>query len=159
MRNNMKGQYLLGRCNDFNEASRRKQILIDEYGMTAKNIHIHPADMKRANIEDNAEDYGVEILGSFHGTPEFIQTRLQNKADEIQQVANQLILNTSSQSRMVLFKWCFNSKVNHLMRTMDPVSLARFLSVYGTAQRKIVSSLLKTDDINEEDFFLGENAS
>ena len=54
--------YLLGRCQSNQEAQRRKENLMEEFGLSDDMIRIHP---------DNGGDidtYGVTVLGSHLGT-------------------------------------------------------------------------------------------
>ena len=84
-----KGTYLLGRCGSYEQAREEKQNSIDQFGFEESLIHLHPSDVALAHGLDQNwsicnRKYGVKVLGTWVGTPEYIKSNLQNKVVEIQ---------------------------------------------------------------------------
>ena len=100
-----KGAYLLASTINFEEAVRRKEILIGK-GLNPEVIHIHPNSVNEcvALKEVCERTYGSKLLGSWLGTDLYIKTQLQKKCDELSVIATKLCELPDSQSRYLLFR-------------------------------------------------------
>ena len=77
-----KGTYLLGRCGSYEQAREKKQHLINRFGFEESLIHLHPSDVALApGLDQNwsicNHNYGAKVLGTWVGTPEYIQSWLR----------------------------------------------------------------------------------
>jgi hypothetical protein len=117
---NNKGKYLLGKTGSA-LADRRKEFLVDQFGISPSIIIAHPDDITSNDVVQDAI-YGANILGSFVGTDTYIKNQLQIYASEIEGVAQTLSSYPDIQGRMLLFSRCFCLKPLHIFRTI-PSSL------------------------------------
>jgi len=149
--NDKKTVVLMGKAGDYEEAMRRKSIYIDDHNLNAHNVLMHPADIALEYGENSIEwrqanrEWGVRILGANIGSNQYCTNQLQSKLSELQEEAHRLVKHTCKQDCMVLLQWCFNAKINHIMRTTDPTLLAPFLHGFSETQRQIVQYLIESE--------------
>ena len=110
--NRRKSVYLLGRCQSNREAQRRKQVLIEEFGLSDDMIRIHPDN------GGNIDAYGATVLGSHLGTTAFIRAKLDDKAEELGNVSESILKVNSKQIQLLMLRWCFSQMLIHLQRNL-----------------------------------------
>ena len=155
-----KGSYLLGRCGSILLALERRHKLI-ELGIDPNIIKIHPDDYLDANITqlielgydaellsnheimlDVKKIYGAKVLGSYIGSNEYIKSNLISKAEKLDSEASMLIEYPDLQQRFQLFRWCFNEKINYLLRTIPPKLTEELTSNFNLTKKRIMCSIL-----------------
>ena len=155
--NSEKCMVLMGKVGDEHEVKRRHDMYVQTHHLHPHNVLIHPDDVALIYGSDSEQwvmakhRYGVKVLGSMIGSTEYYADQLQSKLSELQDDAEQLIKFCHKQDCMTLLQWCFNAKVNHLMRTLDPATLDVFLQGFGDIQRRIVQHIVGSD-ISESKF-------
>ena len=108
--------YLLGRCGDPEIARDRKRKLIHDFGLSEDMIRIHPDD------EGDETTYGVTVLGSFIGTSNFVEKKLDNKETELKSVCESIITVHSKQIKFLMLQWCFSQMLIYWQRTYSATS-------------------------------------
>ena len=97
-----KGSYLLGKCDTDDEAIRRKNILVG-LGLNEDTIHMHPD-----NDRENAATFGCNILGSYVGSPSYIESCLEAKLEKLE-IESEAIKNyPNKQVQHLLLRLCFS---------------------------------------------------
>jgi hypothetical protein len=148
-----KGAYLMGRCGDYDEALRRKQLLVEK-GLSPDIIHFHPDDVP-VNSRQMAEmSFGVRMVGTYIGHPNYIKEQLREKLVDLNIEKEHIINFPDPQIKNLMFRWCFCQKIDYLQRTTSPLLLDDFVSAFDRMKREIFCSLLKdiytADDIPPE---------
>lgn len=144
-----KGTYMLGRCNSFAVAETRRHELT-ELGLSSDIIVIHPADYQEYDnptqytddeILAHRQAYGVEILGSFIGTDEFIRNSLDNMIQMWRTEANILCELPDKQTRYLLLRYCFSQKANYWFRTLPSRYTETFALEYEALKMQVLGSI------------------
>ena len=142
-----KSVYLMGYCGSFQTALDRKRRLIFR-GLSAENIHVHPRDYQEnaefddVDVSDAVENYGAKVLGSFIGSPEYITRKLDQKLRTLAEEAEKVISCDDLQQRYIFSRYCFDQKINHILRTTDLRLTEEFALKFDTLKKKILCSLL-----------------
>ena len=131
--------YLLGRCDSFETAMSKKRHLMS-HGLLSENIHIHPDNY--LGVEQFDEKYGVKVLGSYIGSPEFIKNKLEQKLATLQEEAEKIISCENIQQRYIFFRYCFDQKINHILRTTGLSLTEEFAEKFDEMKKKILCSIL-----------------
>ena len=109
--------------------------------------------LKRQKHPDNdgsLVDYGLQLLGSPIGTEEFQIKHLGEKIKTINEQSQKLIQLEDNQIKFLLLTQCFNTKVNHLLRTVPPsLTIKHLLKPFNKILRNIVTSIRDVHDITE----------
>ena len=95
-----------------------------------------------ASLEENKKIYGVKVVGSFIGTPEFIRNNLDLYFQDLEVCANKLMNHNDLQERMILFRDSFIKKPLHIFRTINPIFTQEFASKFECLKIKILCSIL-----------------
>ena len=83
--NPSKGKYLIGRCASLEDAELIRAKLVNDLGLANNIIIKHPDnDSSDLPLEEKKENYGVKVVGSFIGSPEFIQHQLDVYLQELE---------------------------------------------------------------------------
>ena len=162
-----KGAYMLGKCDSKIEATRRFAAITDPdqgVGFNPDIVKIHPDDLEMehqsqaaaiplpdkyyeenlSSVEQRRADYGTKLLGSFMGTNEFVQSKFDGIIESWTNTANKLIAFPLFQHRMLLFRYCFNSKPIHLLRTVSNNLTMRLVEAFMHLQKRILESMFGT---------------
>ena len=139
-----KGTYLLGKCVNNEQAQQRKQALID-LGFQETIIQIHPDNVPIEQQQEAKMKYGAKILGTYIGTNEYITANLQNESTELKHGKQQLEQFPNLQGRMLLFRYCYCPKIQHLMRTIAPRLLTPLLENFKSMKKDILSTFFESN--------------
>jgi len=155
--NTRKGTYLMGK-KGCTESIMLKNSLINQLGISAMTIKIHPDDLQEyyqlQNLEadqiqlrykEDVQNYGVEILGSFVGTDEFIKHKLDEKLGKLKEELILIEKFPHSQAKFILFQKSFCVKANHLARTIQPQLLEKFAKEYIGLQKWFIEKFLNME--------------
>jgi hypothetical protein len=87
-----KSVYLIGVCNSYEDAIARKNELTEKFGFNPDNVHIHPDNYLRQDIDlcslnQLRSKFGAKILGSYIGSEEFIRNSPQSKLEDLEKEA------------------------------------------------------------------------
>ena len=145
-----KGVYLVGKCDSLEEALGRKMALI-ELGLNPAIIRLHPDNSPIA--ADATVHYGGKVLGSFIGSPEYIQSQLSLKIAEFQTPMENLKQYNYIQDRYLLLRFCFSRKLTYLMRTTPPHLLHPFAISFDTMRREILCSVVNLPSVSDQTWF------
>ena len=136
-------QRYLGKCSTNLEAHQLFIKLTDTegvYQLSTYNVMLHPEN------DGLTELYGLQLLGSPIGTDEFITQYLTAKITTIEEQSKQLIELENNQIKFLLLTQCFNTKINHLLRTISPsLTIPHLLQPFNKILRNIVSSITGVD--------------
>jgi hypothetical protein len=135
--NRNKSVYLLGRCHSCEEAQKRKQQLIDEFGLSEDMIRLHPDN------GGDVEAYGATILGSHLGTTEFIRTKLDGKVEELGGVCESITTVNSKQIQFLMLRWCFSQMLIHLQRNLPHRHMQYIIPEFMEMKRKILEDIVE----------------
>ena len=139
-----KGSFLIGRCGSYEEALIRKRDLMD-LGILEKIIHIHPDDFiadTDAEEKENAQAYGMTIVGSPVGSDLYVQNQVLSKIEELREVAEALVKFKDNQVKQLQVKWCFNQKINYWFRTNHPMQAGVLIEAFELMQKELLCSML-----------------
>ena len=141
--NRNKGKYLIGLCESAEHSQAIRANLVQEFGLSDEIIVNHP-DNNPSDIplEEKRKLYGVKVVGSFVGTPEFIRSKLDSYLQELAVGAEKLIAHTDLQERMILFRSSFIKKPLHIFRTINPLYSQDFAAKFEEIKMKILFSIL-----------------
>ena len=131
-----KGSYLLGKCDTDDEAIRRKNTLVS-LGLNEETIHMHPE-----NDPENAVKFGCNILGSYVGSPSYIQSCLESKLEKLQLESESIKNYPNKQVQHLLLRLCFSQKINHLQRSIPPEYMTDFIGKFDLMKRDILENIL-----------------
>ncbi len=157
-----KGAYLMGRCESLEVAMERYETLTAMDGqlrLSTDIVMVHPDNL--INMEDAlvalppkyadstfeqcTKSYGVKVLGSFLGTDQYINSKLNSVVSEWTEAADRLVELPMVQHRMLLFRYCFNPRPIHLLRTL-PRNLSRDMVVqFQQLQLKVLRSMFRCE--------------
>ncbi len=138
---------LLGSCSSYEEALHYRQNYV-MLGLKIENIHIHPNNSRDQLEKDTlGKSYGVKCLGSPLGHDLYIKHWLSLKLEELREFSLKLAqLDTNSQVLLLLFRYCFVTKINFLQRTIEPSLLKDFISSFEQIKIQFLStSILQID--------------
>jgi hypothetical protein len=140
-----KGRYLLGKCPDIQTANERMSWL-KNYGLAEDILFFHPDNVELDPVrkEKAILEYGVNILGSFIGTDEYVTKCLAEKTEVLRSIKDKLINFPNYQIRSLLFRKCFNSKVNYLHRTIPTYLMKTFNLEFDCMRKEIFASLINS---------------
>ena len=147
--NRRKSVYLLGRCQSNQEAQRRKENLMEEFGLSDDMIRIHP---------DNGGDidtYGVTVLGSHLGTTAFIRAKLDTKVKELEDVSESILTVNSKQIQFLMLRWCFSQMLIFLQRNLPHHHMQYIIPEFMEMKRKILESIVEMP-IDDDRFKLAQ---
>ena len=103
--NRNKGKYLIGLCESVEFSQAIRANLVQEFGLSDGIIVNHPDNNPSdISMEEKRKSYGVKVVGSFIGTPEFIRDKLDSYLQELAIGADKLIAHDDLQERMILFR-------------------------------------------------------
>ena len=141
--NPSKGKYLIGRCDSVEQSEQIRARLVNEFGLADNIIINHPDNNPSVtSLEENKKIYGVKVVGSFIGTPEFIRNNLDLYFQDLEICANKLMNHKDLQERMILFRDSFIKKPLHIFRTINPIFTQEFASKFECLKIKILCSIL-----------------
>ena len=142
----LKTQILIGEKATQEEAEIAMQKYLHVLGIYhCPGMHLHPNN--QAGL--NTETYGIEVLGSPLGHPAFVSAWLDKYYTELEQEADRIMQYPDSQGQHLFLYYCFQPKVNHLMRTIPPNQILPFLHRFDLLKRSILNAILHvqlTDD-------------
>ena len=151
-----KGAYLIGKCATSAEAVHRyHQLTSGEAGVTLglDIVKIHPANLVDADVatlpakytnmtvQQQREDYGMKVLGAYIGTNEYVKAKLRGVLADWAKMADRLIAYPIVQHRMLLFRYCFNPKPVHLLRTIARGLTGEFVTGFMGLQIRVLNSM------------------
>ena len=148
--NKKKGSYLLGFCNSYTEAIKRKEIVI-KLGINKDIIKINPKDMfigfrenyiSKEELNNAINEYSVKCLGSYIGLEESIKIELKKKSIQLQIEKDKLLQLQDNQCRQLLMTYCFANKCMYLARTLSPNITEEIFEDNYKYQNELVHSLL-----------------
>jgi len=144
--NPSKGKYLIGRCDSVERSEQVRSRLVDSLGLS-NNIIINHPDNNPSDItlEEKKRIYGVKVVGSFIGTPEYIRHNLEIYLEDLKTNADKLMKHKDLQEIMILFRDSFNKKPLHIFRTINPIFTPEFANQFEVLKRKILCSILGFD--------------
>ena len=97
-----KGAYLVGKRNSAEEAEATYNSLQTEFGISPRIIRIHPDNCRfEVNRAEAILQFGVNVLGSFIGTDEFIKSALAKHLESLESDAIKLMEHEDLQERML----------------------------------------------------------
>jgi hypothetical protein len=141
---------LVGDCASPEEALERFSIykdILDLNDEDAKRcIRIHPENASSDQDSNQlAKAYGIKILGTPIGSPEYISDWLDVKLLSVQKEAGVLLKSISSiQVQWSLIYYCLRNKVNHLFRTISCQHTADFQYRFDKLLRSVIQSHIGT---------------
>ena len=106
-------------------------------------IKIHPNDCVLATTQELLLQYGAKVVGSRVGTDEYILHHLQEKAMELKIESDKLIECDDIQQRYLFLRWCYGSKINHILRTTYPSLTQDLATSFDNSKKKVLCSLLQ----------------
>jgi hypothetical protein len=139
---------MLGVCESLEESLERLKVYQAILEIPDENvgrcIKIHPDNADNdSNLPAVRRAYGVRILGTPIGSPEFIHDWLDVKLAEVKKEANVLLSSISHvQVQWSLIYYCLRNKVNHLFRTISPRYTQSFKIDFDNLLRKVNQSHL-----------------
>lgn len=141
--NMSKTRILLGVRGSSEEASARKLLLMDKYGLPDENVLIHPN-----NCRDDAEKalYGLPVLGGFVGTDQYIQAGLRKKIVQLREEKDLLVQYSQQQSKFAILQRSYLCKFNHLLRTTSPYLIREYASQFDQLKKEVVESIASEDN-------------
>jgi hypothetical protein len=89
------------------------------------------------------QQYGAKVVGSRVGTDEYILHHLQEKATELKIESDKLIECDDIQQRYLFLRWCYGSKINHILRTTYPSLTQDLATSFDNSKKKVLCSLLQ----------------
>jgi hypothetical protein len=141
--NRSKGKYLIGLCDSVEHSEAIRANLVQELGLSDGIIINHPENSPfDISLEEKRKIYGVKVVGSFIGTPEFIRCKLESYLQELEAGADKLIAHKDLQERMILFRSSFIKKPLHIFRTVNPIYTQEFAVKFEEIKLKILLSIL-----------------
>jgi hypothetical protein len=150
-----KGSYCLGECSSYEEALKRKSILVDK-GFSEDIIHIHPNNHQQgatnADIVTLQTRYGMKVLGVYMGTSQYVQDGLTSKIDKLRKEKEVITAFPDQQVKNLIYRWSYCAKINHLLRTIPPNVTATFVTDYNYLKKEILCSLLNDPDYPAHDY-------
>ena len=147
--NRRKSVYLLGRCQSNQEAQRRKQSLIEGFGLSDDMIRIHPDN------GGDVETYGATILGSHLGTAAFIRAKLDVKVKELKDVSKSIQTVNSKQIQFLMLRWCFTQMLIFLQRNLPHHHMQYIIPEFTNMKRKILENVVEMP-IDDDRFQLAQ---
>ena len=145
-----KGAYLMGQCGSYHTALERKEHLVKTFGLHEDSIFVHPEDGGDSKI------YGAKVLGSFVGSNQFIQSKLEQKLEKLKKTAQNIVDKVGSkQIQLLLLRWCFSQKINYWQRTIPPDIMNRcFVKPFDDLKKRILMTILNMNQIDDKVWFL-----
>ena len=148
-----KSVYLIGVCNSYEDAISRKNELTEKFGFNPDNVHIHPDNYLRQDIDlcslnQLRSKFGAKILGSYIGSEEFIRNSLQSKLEDLEKEAEKLMSCTDIQQKYIFLRYCFDQKITHIMRTTDIQFTQSFCEKFDALKKAIFCSIIGQFDQN-----------
>jgi hypothetical protein len=141
--NRTKGKYLIGLCDSIEQSQAIRANLVHELGLSDGIIINHPENSPfDISLEEKRKMYGVKVVGSFIGTPEYIRCQLESYLHELETGADKLIAHKDLQERMILFRSSFIKKPLHIFRTVNPIYTQEFAVKFEEIKLKILLSIL-----------------
>jgi len=136
-----KSVYLIGVCNSYEDAISRKNELTEKFGFNPDNVHIHPDNYLRQDIDlcslnQLRSKFGAKILGSYIGSEEFIRNSLQSKLEDLEKEAEKLMSCADIQQKYIFLRYCFDQKITHIMRTTDVQFTQSFFEKFDALKKK-----------------------
>jgi hypothetical protein len=110
-----------------------------QLGLSQSTICIHPHNDPN-NVPESS--YGVKILGSYVGSPDYIKARLQEYVEELSKEAEDLIAYPDLQGRWLMFLRCYTKKPYYMFRTITPALTVDLQKSFELLKKKILYSLL-----------------
>ncbi|MCP4178819.1 MAG: hypothetical protein GY756_13730, partial [bacterium] len=110
-------------------------------GLKADNIIVHP-DNVIVDSEEQWKKYGVTILGSYVGTDQYVQEKINEKVQGLQELKQKIIGVEDVQARYMLLKWCFRPKIHYWLRTVKTKLLKGFITAFDDMKRDIMVSII-----------------
>ena len=146
---------IFGSCGSYDRAMQKKQYLVDHFGFDETLIHIHPSDILLAHglgdsYSSSCRGYGAKVLGTWVGHSDYIKSSLQGKLMELQQEKDAIIRFKDPQVRNLMFRWCFCTKINHLLRTTSPSIIEEFIIGFDEMKKDILHSFFSSKYSREE---------
>lgn len=146
-----KGSYMLGKCESARVAQQRVDHLVS-LGFDRNIIKVHPDNVVAGGLRlAAARKYGTKMLGGLLGTDVFIRAELIEYGKDLAEIAKSLVEYPDLQGRLLLMRYCFMTKPNHLMRTVRPSLMEEFVQDFEELQKNILRSILKSE-VNEDLF-------
>ena len=142
-----KGTILLGENKSFAISLEQRNRLVD-LGFNPSIIKIHPNDCVLATLQELLLQYGAKVVGSRVGTDEYILHHLQEKAMELKIESDKLIECDDIQQRYLFLRWCYGSKINHILRTTYPSLPQDLATSFDNSKKKVLCSLLQQFEID-----------
>ena len=127
----IKCKYLIGKCYSLSEAIRRKDHLL-QLDFIDECVIIHPD-----NFCDTGHLFGVECVGSFIGSDEYVTSFLNLKLDSLRNKLKDISLIEDKQVLHQIFRLSFSGMVAHLQRTTPSSLLLGFLSEYDLLKKQL----------------------
>ena len=138
----------MGKCTPNIEANNIFHQLTNpdgNYQLLAPNIKL-----LQANNGSN-ELYGITLLGSPIGTDDFKVKYHTEKISTIKEQSQRLILLEDTQTKFLLLNQCFNTKINHLLRTVRTyLTIPHLIKPFNTMLLNIITSIMELQDITEK---------
>ena len=136
--NKKKGKYLLGKCTTSDIAYQRRRVLLN-LGLDESIIVIHPH-----NKNQNPEIYGLKLLGCYIGTDSYTRTNLSNDIYKKLKTQSLILIEFQDpQIKNLMFRLCFCTKINYLLRCTPPTLVFNFINNVNYLLKQILSSLFK----------------
>ena len=99
-----------------------------------------PNNALRASAEIS---FGVRMVGTYIGHPEYIKAQLRDKLVELNMEKEHILGFPDPQIKNLMFRWCFCQKIYYLQRTTSPQLLVEFVTAFDRMKREIFCSLIK----------------
>lgn len=131
-----KGRYLLGRTGSTSAALEKKDMLVHTLHLDPSIFVPHPLDSSLSSSTSStsassavADDpvlrsethlYGLKILGSYVGHPDYVLKGIEEYEKELDAVYQKLTKYPDLQGRWLLYKFCFTHKPMYMFRTLSP---------------------------------------
>ena len=148
--NPLKGKYLIGRCDSVEQSQVIRSRLVNNLGLSNNIIINHPDNSPLdISLEEKRKLYGVKVVGSFIGTPDFIKDSLASYLQDLEIAAKKLMEHKDLQERMILFRDSFIKKPLHIFRTVNPLFTQEFANKFECLKIKILCSILGFDSTND----------
>ena len=136
-----KGGYLLSRYDTLEQAVEVQVQLNERYQIPLDRIQVHPYN--------NAEDanlklkYGIEVLGCYIGSDEYIRLKLNELLLDYSSKADNLINQVENiQERWIIFNRSFCCKPNYILRTTPPALSHDFAIGFEVLKKKVLCSIV-----------------
>jgi hypothetical protein len=145
--NMSKGTYLLGKCANSNEATWKKNVLIERFGFHPDVIKIHP-DNNTSSLQNY---FGAKVLGSYIGENGYVENQMVKKAEKLTACKDSILQVESKQCQWLMLLWCFSQKLIFLQRTLAPRKLDPLVEVFQDCKKDILEAIIE-GPLEEKEF-------